>query len=70
MTAYDLIQEYIDEHGDLPPVCAEYEELSAYAQRRNLPIDMPEHDSIIAVCQMLRQAEIENMRLLGQMTLL
>jgi hypothetical protein len=69
MTAFDLIQQYIREHDDnLPPVGMEYVEVNAYANR--ICVDTPEADSIIAVCQMLRQRQAEALREAGQMVLL
>ena len=69
MTAFDPIQQYIREHDDnLPPVGMEYAEIDAYANRIN--VDTPEADSIIAVCQMLRQRQAEALREAGQMVLL
>jgi len=69
MTAWDLVQQYIREHGDnLPPVGMEYAEIDAYANR--IRVDTPEADSIIAVCQMLRQRQAETLREAGQMVLL
>lgn len=69
MTAWDLVQQYIREHDDnLPPVGMEYAEIDAYANRIN--VDTPEADSIIAVCQMLRQRQAETLREAGQMVLL
>ena len=57
MTAWDLVQQYIREHDNaLPPVGMEYVEINAYANRLNG--DTPESDSIIAVCQMLRQRRV------------
>ena len=68
MTAFDLIQEQMREHDDnLPPVGMEYVEVNAYANR--IHIDTPESDSIIAVCQMLRQRQQEALREAGQMVL-
>ena len=69
MTAFELIQQYIREHdNNLPPVEMEYVEVNAYANRLN--VDTPEGDSIIAVCQMLRQRQEEALREAGQMVLL
>ena len=69
MTAFELIQQYIREHdNNLPPVGMEYVEIDAYANR--IRVDTPEHDSIIAVCQMLRQRQEESLREAGQMVLL
>lgn len=69
MTAFDLIERYMLEHDDaLPPVGMEYVEVNAYANRLN--VDTPEADSIIAVCQMLRQRQDEALREAGQMVLL
>ena len=69
MTAFDLIERYMLEHDDaLPPVGMEYVEVNAYANRIN--VDTPEADSIIAVCQMLRQRQAEMLREAGQMVLL
>ncbi len=66
MTAFDLIERYMLEHDDtLPPVGMEYDEIDAYASRLN--VDTPEPDSIIAVCQMLRQRRDEALRQAGQM---
>ena len=53
MTAYQLLQEYVQEYGMLPPEGDEYQELDAYAQRRK--VDTPEQDDIVSVCQMMRQ---------------
>lgn len=69
MTAFDLIERYMLEHDDaLPPVGMEYVEVNAYANR--IRVDTPEADSIIAVCQMLRQRQEEALREAGQMVLL
>ena len=69
MTAWDLMERYMLEHDDaLPPVGMEYAEIDAYANRIN--VDTPEADSIIAVCQMLRQRQAETLREAGQMVLL
>ena len=69
MTAFDLIERYMLEHDDaLPPVGMEYVEVNAYANR--IHVDTPEADSIIAVCQMLRQRQEEALREAGQMVLL
>lgn len=69
MTAFDLIERYMLEHDDaLPPVGMEYVEVNAYANR--IRVDTPEIDSIIAVCQMLRQRQDEALREAGQMVLI
>ena len=69
MTAFDLIQQYIREHDDnLPPVGMEYVEVNAYANR--ICVDMPDADSIIAVCQMLRQRREDALREAGRMVLI
>ncbi len=69
MTALDLIERYMKEHADnLPLVGMEYVEVNAYANR--IHVDTPEPDSIIAVCQMLRQRQEEALREAGQMVLL
>ena len=69
MTAFDLIDRYMKEHDDrLPPVGMEYVEVNAYAER--IHVDTPESDSIMAVCQMLRQRREESLRQAGQMVLL
>jgi len=69
VTAWDLLERYIREHDDnLPPVGMEYAEIDAYANR--IGVDTPEADSIIAVCQMLRQRQEESLREAGQMVLL
>lgn len=69
MTAFDLLERYMLEHDDtLPPVGMEYVEINAYANR--IRVDTPESDSIIAVCQMLRQRQEDALRQAGQMVLL
>ena len=69
MTAFDLIERYMLEHDDtLPPVGMEYVEVNAYASRLN--VDTPEPDSIIAVCQMLRQRREDALREAGRMVLI
>ena len=69
MTAFELLERYMLEHDDnLPPVGMEYVEVNAYANR--IHVDTPEADSIIAVCQMLRQRQAETLREAGQMVLL
>ena len=69
MTAFELLERYMIEHDDaLPPVGMEYVEVNAYANR--ICVDTPEADSIIAVCQMLRQRQAETLREAGQMVLL
>lgn len=69
MTAFELIQQYIREHdNNLPPVGMEYVEVNAYANRLN--VDTPESDSIIAVCQMLRQRREDALREAGRMVLI
>ena len=69
MTAFELLERYMLEHDDnLPPVGMEYVEVNAYANR--IHVDTPEADSIIAVCQMLRQRQAEALREAGQMVLL
>ena len=69
MTAYDLVEQYMIEYdGLMPPPEEEYEELAAYA--RMLNVDPPEPDSIIAVCQMLRQRQEEALRQAGQIVML
>lgn len=57
MTAFDLLQEYMKDYGLLPPDGDEYVEIAAYARRRN--VDVPDEDSVIAVCQMLRRQQQE-----------
>ena len=69
MTAFDLLERYMIEHDNaLPPVGMEYVEVNAYAKR--IRVDTPEADSIIAVCQMLRQRQAETLREAGQMVLI
>ena len=69
ITAWDLLAQYMIEYpGLLPLPGEEYEELAAYA--RMLNVDTPEQDSIMAVCQMLRQRRDEALRQAGQMVLL
>ena len=69
MTAFELIQQYIREHdNNLPPVGMEYVEVNAYANR--IGVDTPEPDSIIAVCQMLRQRREDALREAGRMVLI
>ena len=69
MTAFDLLERYMIEHDNaLPPVGMEYVEVNAYANR--IHVDTPEADSIIAVCQMLRQRQAETLREAGQMVLI
>jgi len=57
MTCWDLIQDYYKDYGVLPPDGEEYAEIAAYARRRG--VDVPEQESIVSVCQMLRQAQQE-----------
>ena len=69
MTAFELLERYMIEHDNaLPHVGMEYVEVNAYANR--IGVDTPEADSIIAVCQMLRQRQEEALREAGQMVLL
>ena len=69
MTAWNLLERYMLEHDDvLPHAGMEYVEVNAYADR--IRVDTPEADSIIAVCQMLRQRQEEALREAGQMVLL
>jgi len=70
MTAWDLVQQYIQRFGSLPPVGNEYNEIADYVEISGWFINMPETDSIIAVCQMLRQRQAETLREAGQMVLL
>jgi len=70
MTAWDLVQQYIQRFGSLPPVGNEYNEIADYVRSSGKFIDTPEADSIIAVCQMLRQRQAETLREAGQMVLL
>ena len=65
MTAWDLIERYTGNGFALPEPGMEYDEIDAYASRLN--VDTPEPDSIIAVCQMLRQRRDEALRQAGQM---
>ena len=57
MTAYDLLNEYMKDYGLLPPEGDEYVEIAAYAERRQ--VDVPEAESVIAVCQMMRRQQQE-----------
>lgn len=63
MTAFELIQEYKESQGELPREGHEYEDVTFYVQQRNFNtielVDVPDEDSVIAVCQMLRQAAQE-----------
>lgn len=68
MTAYELVERYAQEHGELPLPYSELVEFGEYAQR--LGVDLPEPDSLIAVVQMMRQAQDEAIRRNGQMTLI
>ena len=69
MTAFELLERHITEHDDALPLAGkEYAEIDAYANR--IGVDTPEADSIIAVCQMLRQRQEEALREAGQMVLL
>ncbi len=69
MTAWDILERYMLEHDEnLPPVGMEYVEINAYANR--IHIDTPESDSIIAVCQMLRQRREDALREAGRMVLI
>lgn len=69
MTAWDILERYMLEHDEnLPPVGMEYVEINAYANR--IGVDTPEPDSIIAVCQMLRQRREDALREAGQMVLI
>lgn len=70
MTAWDLVQQYIQKFGSLPPVGNEYSEIADYVEISGWFIDTPEADSIIAVVQMLRQRQAETLREAGQMVLL
>ena len=70
MTAWDLVQQYIQKFGSLPPVGNEYNEIADYVEISGWFIDTPEADSIIAVCQMLRQRQAEALQAAGQMVLL
>lgn len=56
--------------ADKTPVGNEYNEIADYVEISGWFINMPEHDSIIAVCQMLRQRQAEALREAGQMVLL
>ena len=70
MTAWDLVQQYMERYDSLPPVGNEYNEIADYVEISGWFINMPEADSIIAVCQMLRQRQAETLREAGQMVLL
>ena len=70
MTAWDLVQQYIQKFGSLPPVGNEYNEIADYVEISGWFINMPEADNIIAVCQMLRQRQAETLQEAGQMVLL
>ena len=64
MTAFELIQEYMQETGELPPEGNEYEEISFYARElrqdiKGVAVDVPEASDVVSVCQMLRQAAQE-----------
>ena len=45
------------DYGLLPPEGDEYVEIAAYAERRQ--VDVPEAESVIAVCQMMRRQQQE-----------
>ena len=68
MTAWDLIERYTSSGFALPQPGMEYDEIDAYASRLN--VDTPEPDSIIAVCQMLRQRREDALREAGRMVLI
>ena len=68
MTAWDLIERYMNEYGELPLPYSEATELEQYALF--IGVDPPESDSIVAVVQMLRQRQQEALREAGQMTLI
>lgn len=68
MTAWDLIERYMNEYGELPLPYSEATELEQYALF--IGVDPPESDSIVAVVQMLRQRQQEAIREAGQMTLI
>ena len=70
MTAWDLVQQYIQRFGSLPPVGNEYNEIADYVEISGWFINTPEADNIIVVCQMLRQRQEEALRQAGQMVLL
>ena len=70
MTAWDLVQQYMERYDSLPPVGSEYDEICDYVRSSGKFIDTPEADSIIAVCQMLRQRQAETLQEAGQMVLL
>ena len=70
MTAFDIVTEYVQRYGSLPPEGDEYDEIADYVRSNGWFIDIPEPDSIIAVCQMLRQRQAETLREAGQMVLL
>ena len=70
MTAWDLVQQYIQKFGSLPPVGNEYSEIADYVEISGWFINMPEADNIIAVCQMLRQRQAEALQAAGQMVLI
>jgi len=63
MTAFKLIQEYKESQGELPREGHEYEDFTFYVQQRNFNtielVDVPDEDSVIAVCQMLRRQQQE-----------
>ena len=63
MTAFELIQEYKESQGELPREGHEYEDVTFYVQQRNFNtielVDVPDEDSVIAVCQMLRRQQQE-----------
>ena len=68
MTAWDLIERYMNEYGELPLPYSEATELEQYALF--IGVDPPEPDSIVAIVQMLRQRQQEALREAGQMTLI
>jgi len=68
VTAWDLIERYMNQYGELPQPYSETTELEQYA--RFIGVDPPEPDSIVAIVQMLRQRQQETIREAGQMTLI
>ena len=56
MTAFDIVTEYVQRYGSLPPEGDEYNEIADYVRSTGVTtvVGLPEPDSIIAVCAMLR----------------
>ena len=69
MTAYDLVTRYMEHYLDLPPVGSEVDAILEFAGHESSFVDMPEDDSIIAVCRIMRRVQEEKLRAQGQATL-